>query len=65
MPTYDFKCPVCKNYIEIMRSIHDNSKVYCKKCEEGHNKKVEMDQILTPVDFVITGYSYKTGYSSK
>lgn len=44
MPTYDYKCPVCKTTIEIFHSMQDNSKHYCDNCHSELSKVFTIGQ---------------------
>lgn len=36
MPTYDYRCPECKNVKEIHHSIHETPCIQCDQCMQSY-----------------------------
>ncbi len=61
MPLYTFECPKCKERIELMKSIKDDSCPLC--CIEGCDG-IEMNHIIVGSSFHLKGLGWAAeGYS--
>lgn len=61
MPTYEYKCPECKDTIELMHAMNYPRVLFCPKC------KIEMNKGFgggTGVHFKGSGF-YETDYKNK
>lgn len=57
MPTYLYRCPVCKVEFEVERKMRDTSPVLCPKCDSKTERLIARCQFLLKG----TGWS-KDGY---
>lgn len=61
MPTYVFKCSSCSKELEIIRSISDDTDVFCSN-QDCKNSK--MEKVIQASSFVLKGRGWaKDGYS--
>jgi putative FmdB family regulatory protein len=61
MPTYEYKCPICQDKIELFHAIIDTPRISCKECETTMNKGFGGG---VGVHFKGSGF-YETDYKNK
>jgi len=60
MPIYEYRCRVCDNRFELLRSFSDTSPVTCPKCGG------EVKRLISRNSFILKGSGwYATDYASK
>ncbi len=60
MPIYEYRCRVCDNRFELLRSFSDTSPVTCPKCGG------EVKKLISRNSFILKGSGwYATDYASK
>jgi putative FmdB family regulatory protein len=60
MPIYEYRCRVCDNRFELLRSFSDTSPVTCPKCGG------EVKKLISHTSFILKGSGwYATDYASK
>lgn len=65
MPIYDYKCPLCKNTLEIFQDFDDDSPV-CKFCKKNKQEIKMEKQVSKNSTFILKGSGWaRDGYTKR
>lgn len=60
MPIYEYECPICREVLELWRSIYETEKAKCPQCSFEMNKRISRSSFQLKGD----GW-YADGYCKK